>query len=113
MAGDEQWVNLPKAGKYVEDGIPSQERLEAAHVECSFEKASQAGFRVRIFPVGDHARYTAAESARNPNFRVRITGKATNDGAKKVRLEKDIFLTAAGGNEYKVQAKYKKKEVES
>ncbi len=113
MAGDEQWVNLPKQGKYVEDDIASQERLEAVHVEAGFEKASPAGFWVNVTPVGDHVRYSTGERGRNPNFRVRILGKATNDGAKKVKLEKDIFLTAAGGNEYKVQAKYKRKEVQS
>ncbi len=113
MAGDEQWVNLPKQGKYVEDGIPSEKRLEAVHVEAEFEKASPAGFWVNVTPVGDHVRYSASERGRNPNFRVRILGKTSNDGAKKVKVEKDIFLTAAGGNEYKVQAKRKKKEVQS
>jgi len=113
MAGVEQWVNLPKKAGFVEDEISSQERLDAAHVECSFEKANPADFRVKTTPDRGNLAYTAAEMGRNPNFRLRVIGRATNDGAKNVKLQHDIFLPAAGGNEYKVEAKYKKKTVES
>lgn len=109
---DEQWVNLEKDAKHEEDGI-TQERIAAAHVECEFEKANLAGFRVKVYPVGDHAKYSARERTDNANFRVRIAGAATNGADKKIKLDKEIFLTAAGGNEYKIKAKYKKKEIES
>ncbi len=110
---DEQWVNLPEDAKYVEDGIASIDRLGPLALKVTFKKASLAGFRVRVFPQGDHATYTPAETGRNQNFRVRIFGFTTNASATSVTLTKDIYLSAAGGNIYKAQAKYKKKVVES
>lgn len=113
MSGKDQWVNLEKNPDFVGDEVKSAKRLGAADFECTFKKASLAGFRVRIIPVGDHAKYSPTETSRNENFCVRVTGTATNQADKTVKLEKDVFLTAAGGNEYKIQAKYKKKVVES
>jgi hypothetical protein len=111
---EEQWINLPVDDDYVEDSIGSKERLGPARFKVKFKKASLAGFRVKIIPKGgDHEKYSAAERKRNSNFRVRVSASATNNAQKEVVLEKEVFLSAAGGNEYKIQAKYKKTEVES
>lgn len=110
----EQWINLPEDDDYVADSIKSKERLGTARFKVKFKKASLSGFRVKIIPQGgDHESYSKKERNRNENFRVRVTGSATNGAKKEVVLDKRVYLNAAGGNKYKIQAKYKKKVIES
>lgn len=111
----EQWVNLPKNDDYVADSIDSKERLAFARFRVKFQKASLAGFRVKVIPLGgaEHEQYSPGERNRNLRFRVRVSGSASNNAKKEVVLDKKVFLNAAGGNKYKIQAQYKKKVVES
>src|SRR5690606_30250182 len=111
----EQWINLPVADDYVADSIPSKERLGPARFRDQSKKASLARFRVKVTPLdgNDHEAYSQAERNRNANFRVRVAGSASNNGQQEVVLDKEVFLNAAGGNRYKIQAQYKKKVVES
>jgi len=111
----EQWINLPKSDDYVADSIKSKERLGYARLRVKFKKASLAGFRVKVIPLGgaDHEQYSQAERNRNSNFRVRVSGSASNNAKQEVILTKRVYLNAAGGNKYKIQAQYKKKVVES
>src|SRR5690606_39232436 len=112
---EEQWINLPEDDDFVADSIKSKERLGSARFKVKFKKASLAGFRVKVIPLGgkDHESYSKGERNRNENFRVRVTGSASNQGKTEVVLDKKVFLNAAGGNKYKIQAQYKKKVVES
>ncbi len=116
MADLEQWVNVPKTEAFKKlIGAKSLERLGPVNISAKFKKASLAGFRVKIIPLdgAKHESYSAAERGRNSNFTVRVKGAATNTGKSSVKLDKNIFLNAAGGNRYKLKAKYKKKEIES
>ena len=109
-----QWVNLPKDAKYVEDEITSIERVGPVHLTCEFKKAKLAHFRVQVKPKKrGNARYSRQERSRNPNFKVRYNSSQTNTSAKKVKLEMDVYLEAAGGNRYTIKAKYRKKVVQA
>lgn len=113
MSKLKQWVNLPKNNGLVEDDITSIERLAQFHIECEFKKATQASFKVRIYPTGNEAIYSKKEKQRNPNFKLRRYAKQANGSNKKIKLETDLFLPAAGGNSYKIEAKYKNTVVEA
>ncbi|MDH5445573.1 MAG: hypothetical protein OEY52_08435 [Gammaproteobacteria bacterium] len=108
-----QWVNLEKNPLYVADGIDSEERLDYLHFDCEFKKAKPAMFKIRLVPVGNQAKYLKSELKRNKNFRKRISVAHSNGGNKKVKLEANAYLPAAGGNKYKVEAKYKGKVIQS
>jgi hypothetical protein len=110
-----QWVNLPKNGTFV-DGkdVTSLERAGAVHFEATFAKGYSSPFKVRVVPSGsDNATYSAAEATRNANFGPpRHTRTHSNEGKTKVRVLEDVLLPAAGGNTYKIKAKYRKHVVE-
>lgn len=108
-----QWVNLERDNKFVEDEVTSIERLGQVRFEVTFKKEKAARFRVRVESVATPSTYTATEKARNQNFRVRYTKTQTNAGRKKAKITEDIFLTAAGGNKFKLQAKFKGKTKET
>ena len=111
MADLEQWVNLEKVDKF-KDEIETIERLDYLHFECEFKKAKLANFKVRIYPQGNKAKYSK-EERKNVAFKLRKIPSKTNASNKKVKLETDAYLPAAGGNKFKVEAKYKKKVIES
>lgn len=114
MAKLEQWVNIARDPKWVEDDVGSVERLGPAHLECKFKKALPASFHFKVEPVGTPAAYTDAEKTRNSVFTLRnARGAYGNDGKKTVKLAQDVLLPAAGADEFKVKAKYKDKEVEA
>ena len=74
-------------------------------LEAIFEKkGSPIQFKVKVTPGGDNAVYTRKEKGRNPNFSARqITVGLADD--KSVLLEESVYLTAAGGDEYTIEAK--------
>lgn len=111
---EEQWVNIDKDPKWVEDEVTAEERLGHLHFECEFKTAKIANFKIRVVSQGNKAKYSKKEMKRNKNFKLRFgQGSASNAGAKKIKLERDVYLPAAGGNKFKVEAKYKKHTVES
>lgn len=113
MADLEQWVNLEKKAALEEDGI-TQENMGACHFECEFDNGKLSSFKVKVVEVpGDRAKYKGNERKRNKNFRLRPVGAATNNEKSKVKLERDVFLPAAGGNQFRIGAKYKGEVVES
>lgn len=112
MANVEQWVNLPKQAIFVEDEVASMERAGFLHFECEFKKAKMANFKVRVVPHGSQAKYTKKEQ-KNPNFKLRRIPAQSNGSGKNIKLETDVYLPAAGGCEYKIEAKYKGKVVEA
>ena len=58
--------------------------------------------------------FRVKELKRNKNFKLRFgKGASSNAAKKKIKLERDVYLPTAGGNKFKVQAKYRKKTVES
>ncbi len=110
----EQWVNLNKDPKWVEDEIKSVERVGELHFEVKFNKAKLANFKIKVKPAGSNIAYSAAEAGRNKNFRIEHgAGSETNLGKKKVLLQRDVSLPMAGGNEYIVRVLFKKKQIES
>lgn len=106
-----QWVNLTKDKVFVEDEVPSKEYLEHVHFQCKFSKAKPAAFKVRVVEKGKPATYTAKEKARNPHFKQRHTRSQVNHGKDSVKAEEKVYLPAAGGNEYEIEALYKRKVV--
>lgn len=111
MANKLQWVNLSKDPVFKEDEVSSEEYLEYVHFEVKFSKAKPAAFKVRVVEKGKPATYTAKEKARNPHFKQRHTKSQTNLGKDHVKAEEKVYLPAAGGNEYEIEAKYKRKVV--
>lgn len=110
----EQWVNLNKDPKWVEDNIKSVERVGELHFEVTFNKAKLANFKIKVKDSGSNATYLPAESGRNKNFRIEHdAGSETNLGKQKVQLQRNVSLPAAGGNEYIVRVMFKGKQVES
>ena len=100
----EQWVNLPKEDRFAEDGI-TKERCGKVTLEALFEKkGTPIQFKVKVTPGGNNAVYSRKEKGGNKNFRLRqITVGLADD--KSVLLEESIYLAAAGGDEYTIEAK--------
>ncbi|MBW2523161.1 MAG: hypothetical protein JRI23_03260 [Deltaproteobacteria bacterium] len=114
MAALEQWVNIARDGKWVEDDVTSEQRLGPVHLEVKLKKALPTTFSIKVEPTGDQATYTDAEKGRNANFELQGgQGSFANEGKKKVLLDSGVFLPAAGGNEFTVKAKCGDKEVEA
>ena len=117
----EQWVNLDKDPKWVDGtNIKDVKRVGHLHYEVAFKKAVLASYRVKIKPQANCIAYNTAaapngtvEAIRNKNFSGDDVGKDTNLAKKKVQLERNITLPAAGGNEYVVRVQYRGKEQES
>src|SRR3954465_5308170 len=109
----EQWVNLTKDSKFVADEISSQDRLGELPYELTFSKAILSEYKIKVEPVGDQAAYTQDEKNRNLRFTLQHIHVSNNSGKKKMKCEDTIILPAAGGNEFKVKAKLKKKVVEA
>jgi len=108
----EQWINLTKDSKFVADEIPNDKRLGELHYELTFAKAILAEYKVKVEPV-DAATYTADEMNRNLRFTLQHSRVSNNSGKKKLKVDDTITLPAAGGGEFKVKAKLKKKVVEA
>lgn len=112
----EQWVNLPRESQYVEDEISDIKRLDFVRFKVKFKKALLSGYKLEIRKVGgaNFENYEANEQKRNINFKVvGLPGVLTNDGATEVTYEYEIYLNAAGDNEYEIVATHKGKEVTS
>jgi len=103
----DQWVNLPREDKFVADSITERKRLDYVRISVRFQKDILSGYRVRILKVGgdDFEDYEANEKRRNINFQIRgMPGVLTNDGETEVTCAYNIYLNAAGDNEYSVEA---------
>jgi len=110
----EQWVNLPRESKFVEDKIKKKRRLDFVRIIVKFKKESLSTYRLKINKVGgnDFEDYEVNEKRRNINFQIRgMPGVVTNDGKKEIACTYDIYLNAAGDNEYEIEATHKGKTV--
>jgi len=110
----EQWINLPREDKYVEDKITKIRRLDFMRIKIKFQKALLSGYKVEIRKVGGSAfeDYEANEKTRNVKFKIRgMPGVLTNDGKTEITCTYDIYLNAAADNEYEIVATHKGKEV--
>lgn len=113
MPVKKQWVNLEKRNAFVEDDIASLGQLGPCHYEVTFQKAKPELYKVRVTARSEPSTYTAQEKARNPRFGVQLKKVRHNAGKKKVRIDADVSLPAAGGNVYVIRTKYKKSEHET
>ena len=114
MADHDQWVNLEKDPKFVEDEVKALARAGALHVEVQMKKGTKPNLlKVRVTPVSEPNKHSATEQGRNTRFTLLRTRKVAVVSKKKFRVEDEIQLPAAGGNKYKVEGKVKKKVVES
>lgn len=110
----EQWVNLPRRSKYVKDKIKKIRRLNFVRFVVKFKKKGLAGYKLEIKKIGGNAfeNYRASERRRNDNFKVRGAPKVlTNKGKTENKYTYDVFLNAAGDNEYEISATHKGKTV--
>lgn len=113
MAVIKQWVNLPKEAKFVGDGITSKNRLDFLHFETKFKNANPALYKVKIIPMGSgNIKYSKKEQKRHKGFNLQKQPPQLSAKKKDV-VEQDVYLPAAGGNQYKIKARYGKKVVES
>lgn len=104
-----QWVNLGKDPAYAKDpDIGSVDRCGPLSVTTKFDKNNvPIVFTVKVSPSGgDNVTYTPAElgPGRNINFKL-MKGLSDLAHSTEVILDNDIYLPAAGGNKYKVEAK--------
>ena len=104
-----QWVNLGKDAEYAKDpDVGSIDRCGQLSVRTKFDKNNvPIVFTVKVSPVGsDNVTYTPAElgPGRNINFKL-MKGLSDLAPSTEVILDSDIYLPAAGGNKYKVEAK--------
>lgn len=112
----DQWINLPRENKYVEDKITELRRLDFIRFKVKFKKAILSGYKVEIRCVGGASfeNYEANEKQRNIKFKVRgMPGVLTNDGKTDITCTYDVYLNAAADNEYEIVATHKGKEVTS
>jgi len=116
MSDVEQWINLPREDKYVEDKITALKRLDFIRFKVKFQKAILSGYKVEIRCVGgsDFEDYEATEKQRNINFKLRgMPGVLTNNGETEITCTYDVYLNAAADNQYEIVATHKGKEVTS
>jgi hypothetical protein len=100
-----QWVNLKKDSAFVEKDVPI-ERVGHLHYESGLKKGHKnISFKVRVVPIVEEP-YSKTEQGRNGRFRI-IGGRGVRvqHGKKAKHRETDIYLPAAGGNQYVVEAK--------
>jgi hypothetical protein len=110
----EQWINLPRRSKYVEGKIKKIRRLNFVRFVVKFKKKGLAGYKLKIKKIGGNAfeNYRASERRRNVKFKVRGMPKVlTNKGKTENKYTYDIYLNAAGDNEYEISATHKGKTV--
>ena len=103
-----QWVNLPKEDVFCEDGIQSEEYLGFLYFKCTFATSNPALFKVRVIPIikADTPMYSRRELTCNPHFKMRYTRTYENYGKNEVKPDEELYLPAAGGNEYEIEANY-------
>lgn len=117
MAELKQWVNLEKDNKFVEDEVKSKERLGTCHFECKLDKGGKKVrlLKIKVEEISVPNKYSAAEERRNVKwFKLKRTKQTISPHSKnKFKLERELQLPAAGGNKYKITARYKRKVVKS
>lgn len=104
-----QWVNLEKDAEYAKDpDVGSIDRCGRLSVTTIFDKNNvPIVFTVKVSPSGsDNVYYTPAElgPGRNRNFKM-LKGYSELAPSTEVLLDNHIYLPAAGGNKYTVEAK--------
>ena len=111
-----QYVNLPQDSKIAEAAGKSIKRLGPVKIKVTFQKSNMSGFSLVCKCEGGEKfeNYEDNEKARNLNFKVRgLPRVLTNDSKKEAKFDYDLWLNAAGGNEYKLEATHKGKTVMS
>jgi hypothetical protein len=121
----EQWVNLPRDAKWVDGTIIKDiDRVGPLHYEVESKNPRLLSYKIKVQPQSGNTTYNTSPVAgpendgsielyRNKAFEGDDKGADTNLGKKKHRQERDVYLPAAGGNEYVVRVKDKKTTVES
>jgi hypothetical protein len=103
-----QWVNLPKATKWVGGDVTSKDRLGAVRYKCTFKKAGRATVKYRLVALDGNVTYTEDEKRRCAHFKPRHEkGTATLNSAGEFVHE--IQLPAAGGDRYRIKVTHKTK----
>lgn len=113
----EQWVNLTRDAKWVGGPVTSIERCGPVRFKFTFKAAKDLVFEYRVIPDGENAKYSRKERGRNPGFHLRNgAGSAVLTGDR--TMIRQVILPAAGGDKFKIEAKYSgktktSKEIES
>ena len=108
IAGDKQFVNLPRNTKWV-DGteVKNIDRLgNRPRIKVRFDKHGSHVFKVKYIPNGGNVAYSPDEKGRNDNFKYQYLQKSyttDSDGTKILPID-DFFVTVAGKDKYKLQA---------
>lgn len=101
-----QWVNLAKEDIFAEDkDVGSKQRCGALDLKITFQKDEvPLAIKVKVTDSSaDNVVYTEEELTRNKNFRM-TNGLSSFSNTREFTLEESIFLPAAGGNVYKIEA---------
>ncbi len=107
-----QWVNLPKFERFVEHDVDSEERLGGLRFECEFAEAQPARFQVRVRIEDDAASYSGREKRGNLHFKLINAGGQFAEGDGSPHMINRVWLPAAGGNVYRIEAKYRNEVTE-
>ncbi|VAW59613.1 hypothetical protein MNBD_GAMMA08-2635 [hydrothermal vent metagenome] len=122
-----QWVNLTKKALFADNTdykndtvvIDNEERLGDLHFVCEFKDAKPELFKARIVSADKkNAKYNKNEKKRNRAFRmekddcIKAPPHLTSDKTK-TKFTIPVQLPPAGGNKYKIEAKYDGKIIES
>jgi len=111
-----QWVNLPKNDAFVEDDIKSTERLGKIKFKGKFKTNDLANFKIKLIAEGDkNVNYSIDEILRLNTYRnsPQALPAQLSDDSTEIIYDQEFDLPAAGGNKYKIEAKYKDKVVVS
>lgn len=103
-----QWVNLPKADKWVNnDEIKNKDRLGLKpRIKVKFDKPGRHSFKVKLVSTGGTDAYTDPEKGRNGHFKYTETESSfsTDDDGTKI-IDGSFDLVAGGGYKFKAEAK--------
>lgn len=108
IAGDKQFVNLPRDAKWV-DGTDVKNIDRLSHkprIKVRFDKPGTHSFKVKYIPNGGNAAYTATEKGRTDHFKFQDQQQSYStdgDGTKILPID-DFFVAAAGKDKYKLEA---------
>jgi len=111
VAGADQWVNLPREDKWVNnDEIKNKDRLGMRpRLKVKFDKKGSHSFKVKLLPPTGTAAYSTSEKSRNPNFKYTEAEKSfTTDADGSKIIDGDFQLVAGGGFKFTAEAKDQK-----
>ena len=105
-----QYVNVEKDDKHVDGTIVKNTDRLGKYIRCRvrFNVEGCHKFKIKLVPDPDNASYSGDEKDRNPNFKYKgeeeEEEKSYTTDSDGTKIVEDLFLSAAGGNSFRVSA---------